>query len=174
MDGFVAILTLNSAATSVVDVSMGEKQYRFTCKRCASLCCSLGGPVITKKEAESIENTGLSSCGFIEPLTSGVNCSSLVVGGLKTRSDGSCVFLESDQTKNNRRCGIYSVRPALCRLYPFTFEQCGPDKVALKIIPCCLGLNSSEGQVVTENYILENVVGPLLDAMQVLQKDDKF
>jgi Fe-S-cluster containining protein len=166
----VAILTLNSQATSVVDVSMAKKQYRFTCKQCATLCCSLGGPVITKKEAETIENTGLSTSGFLEPLNSNVNSSSLMVGGLKTRSDGSCVFLERDQTKNCS-CSIYAVRPALCRLYPFTFQQLGPDKVALKIIPCCLGLNNSEGELVTEKFILENVAKPMLETIQILQKD---
>jgi Fe-S-cluster containining protein len=174
VDGVVAILTLNSQATSVIAVSMAKKQYSFNCKRCASLCCSLGGPVITKKEANSIQNTGHSTCDFLEPLNSDVNCPSLVVGGLKTRSDGSCVFLERDQTKNSSTCGIYPVRPALCRLYPFTFQRSGPDKVALKIIPCCLGLNISEGELVTEKFISENVVEPLLEAMRVLHNDGKF
>lgn len=34
---------------------------------------------------------------------------------IRRKNDGSCFFL----TKNNR-CAIYSVRPAICRLEPFT------------------------------------------------------
>ena len=174
MDEAVAVITLNSQNTSIVDVSLAEKPLRFTCTRCASLCCRLGGPIITKKEAQSIENTGLPVADFLVPLKSGVNCSSSVFGCLKSRNDGSCVFLERNKTKNSNSCNIYSVRPALCRLYPFTFEKVDSDKVVLKINPCCLGLNSSGGELVTKQYILDKVAEPLLEAVGLLNEDGSF
>jgi Fe-S-cluster containining protein len=36
---------------------------------------------------------------------------------LKTKSDGSCVFLE------NERCKIYEARPLICRVYPYMLHR---------------------------------------------------
>ena len=169
MEDVVAIITLDSQNLTVVDLTLTQKKYHFTCKQCASLCCKLGGPVITKNEAKLIESSGFCVADFLEPINRDVACSSVVAGSLKTRSNGSCIFLKRDQAHNRHYCSIYPVRPALCRLYPFSFEHCGPNKVALKIIPCCLGLSSCEGELVTEKFVSDRVLEPLLEAMRLLQ-----
>lgn len=169
----MAVITLDSQNLTVVDLSLTQKQYHFSCKQCASLCCKLGGPIITKNEAKLIESSGFCVADFLEPVNGDTAYSSVVVGSLKTRSNGSCVFLERDQQHNRYYCSIYPVRPALCRLYPFTFEHYGPNKVALKIIPCCLGL-SSEGEPITEKFVSDFVLESLLEAMQLLNRDGSF
>lgn len=40
---------------------------------------------------------------------------------LKTKTDGSCVFLE------NKRCKIYDSRPSICRVYPYMLHREADD-----------------------------------------------
>ena len=124
--------------------------------------------MLTRKDAERIEAAGYAVKDFVEPLTG--DALPHVVGGLKTREDGSCIFLDFDAEQNSFHCAIYDSRPAICRLYPFSFESLEGNRVALKFIPCCMGLNNPEGKLVDKEFVSSNLLEPLLEAMKLLQK----
>ena len=61
----------------------------------------------------------------------------------KRVEDGKCVFLEND------RCTIYSVRPLICRFYPFELNSCG-GKYSFRFTEECPGIG--KGRVLGEEY----------------------
>jgi Fe-S-cluster containining protein len=166
MNDAVAVITLDPQNRKIADLKLAQKQFRFKCKRCAALCCKLGEPVLTKKDAESIEAAGHPMKDFLEPTNN--KDLSPVYGSLKSREDGSCIFLQEDIEGNCFKCGIYDFRPSLCRLYPFSFERLDSNRVTLKFIPCCRGLNSAEGKVLDEEFVSSHLLEPLLEAMKLL------
>jgi Fe-S-cluster containining protein len=170
MNDVVAVITFDPKNRRITELKLANNLFRFRCKRCAALCCKLGGPVFTRKDAELIEAAGYPVKDFLEPKNGDAEGLPLVVGGLKTRADGSCVFLKFDAEQNCFQCGIYDHRPALCRLYPFIFESLGSNSVALKFIPCCMGLNNPEGEPLDENFVSFRLLEPLLEAMVLLKK----
>ena len=171
MNNVIAVITMDSQNSTIMDLTITQKPFRFKCKRCAALYCKLGGPVITRKDAKLIESAGYCVTDFLEPINRNEDCSPLVYGSLKTRKDGSCIFLKFDAEQKCHNCSIYDFRPALCRLYPFSFERLGYNKIALNIIPCCMGLNNPKGKVMDEKYVSSRLLEPLLEAMELLQKD---
>ena len=168
MNDIIAILTVNQQNRTIVDIKITQKQFKFKCKRNATLCCKLGGPTLTKKDITKIQSAGHSLEDFIQPpKNDATNC----IGSLKTRTDGSCIFLKHDKQQNKQNCEIYDFRPALCKIYPFHFEPLGPDKVALKLIPCCLGLNNPEGKDLDEKFISSVLLEPLLDVIELIHNN---
>jgi Fe-S-cluster containining protein len=88
---------------------------------------------------------------------------------MKSKKDGSCIFLEFEAKQNRYRCNIYDFRPLLCRLYPFSLEFTNSSQVALRFIPCCRSLNNSKGETLNDfvsNYLFE----PLLEALKLHKK----
>jgi Fe-S-cluster containining protein len=170
MNDAVAVITLDPKNRRITDLKLTQNQFRFKCKRCAALCCKLGGSMLTRKDAELLEATGYPVNDFLKPINGDAEGLPLVVGGLKTRADGSCIFLKFDVEQNSFQCGIYDYRPALCRLYPFSFESLGSNRVALKFIPCCMGLNNPEGEPLDENFVSKRLLEPFLESMELLQK----
>ncbi len=164
MNNIVATFSINPKNRTIHDLKITQKQFKFKCKRKAILCCKLGGPILTKKDIQKIQSAGHSIEDFFEPPKTNVDNS---LGSLKTRPDGSCIFLNYDKTQNQNNCSIYTARPALCRLYPFNFELLGPDRIALKFIPCCLGLKNPEGKLLDEKFVTTVLLEPLLDAIQL-------
>ena len=128
--------------------------------------------MLTRKDAELIDAAGYHVKDFLEPNNG--DADSLIVGSLKTEADGSCVFLKLGAEQNCFQCSIYDYRPTLCRLYPFRFESLGSNHVALKFIPCCMGLNNPEGKVLDKQYVSDHLLEPLLEAMTMLQKDTLY
>ncbi|MCJ7613537.1 YkgJ family cysteine cluster protein [Candidatus Bathyarchaeota archaeon] len=153
MDDILALITLESKNRKITDLSVTQKQFRFKCKRCAALCCKLGGPVLTKTDAARIEAAGYPVKDFLEPVNRDNKSLLLAIGGLKSREDGSCTFLQQDVDRNCFKCGIYDFRPTLCRLYPFRLESLDYNRIALKFIPCCNGLNNPEGKMLDEEIV---------------------
>jgi Fe-S-cluster containining protein len=168
MNDVVAVITLDSQNRKIADLKLAQKQFRFKCKRCAALCCKLGGPMLTRKDAESIEDAGYPMKDFLEPINRDNKGAPKVYGSLKSREDGSCIFLQQDIEQNCFRCGIYDFRPALCRLYPFSFERLGSNRIALRFIPCCRGLNNPEGKVLDGEFVSSHLLEQLLEAMKLL------
>ena len=168
MKNVLAVIIIDPLNRTIKDMSLIQKQFQFKCKRCASLCCKLGGPVLTRNEAELIESAGCCVSEFLEPGNSDKDFSPLVYGRLKSRKDGSCIFLKFDAKQNCHKCGIYDVRPALCRLYPFCFEMLGSNKIALKFIPCCMGLNNPNGKKLDKEFVSNYLLEPLLEATKLL------
>ena len=152
MNDILAIFTLNKKTKKASNLLITQKQFRFKCKRCAALCCKLGGPELLEHDVKKIEATGYSRKDFLEPSKkTGFNLTR-AVGALKTREDGSCVFLTQNSNMECINCSIYEVRPVLCRIYPFTIERLDQNKMAIKFIPCCKGLNNPEGKILEEKF----------------------
>ena len=164
MSKIVATFTINQKNRTIHDLKITQKQFRFKCKRNATLCCKLGGPILTKKDIQQIQKAGHLTDDFLE--ANKISDSSSL-GSLKTRPDGSCIFLTQDKDQNKHNCSIYTARPALCRLYPFNFEFLGTNRIALSFIPCCLGLKNPEGKVLDENFVTTVLLEPLFDAIQL-------
>ncbi len=106
MENLVAVITFDAKNQAVIE--LGPEKFRFSCKRCASLCCRLGGPVLSKEEIEKIEAAGNSLADFVEPIDGTNDYSVLACNRLKSREDGSCVFLDVDDEKQYHVCGVYA------------------------------------------------------------------
>ena len=154
MNDTLAIFTLDKKNKKISNLLVTQKQFRFRCLRCADLCCRLGGPELLEDDVKRIEATGHSRKYFLEPEKMNQSTLTHAVGTLKTRKDGSCIFL----TQNSEMeiiCSIYKFRPMLCKIYPFIIESLHQNKIALKFIPCCKGLNNPEGKILDEKFFSE-------------------
>lgn len=154
----VARVALNFTTKQVLDINIYQTRLRFKCKRCATFCCKLGGPKLTEKDVERIKKAGYLEEKFLEPILENE-----FKGNLKSRQDGSCIFLKFDTGNNRYECSIYDFRPALCRLFPFHFDKMSPNFLLLGLIPCCRGLNNPEGKPINEKFIVDNLLDALLD-----------
>jgi Fe-S-cluster containining protein len=162
----LARITLDSESGKVRDIFIHQRHLRFKCRRCASLCCRLGGPRLTRQDAERIRKAGYDAIDFLDPLNNKPEGLAFTCGSLKSGKDGSCIFLKSRPDQKRYECSIYDFRPALCRLYPFDFERKGPNVILLKLIPCCRGLSDAGGVSVDEEFIAEHLLTPLLEALE--------
>jgi len=82
---------------------------------------------------------------------------------IRNRTDGSCIFFSFDTLTRLHNCSIYSIRPALCRLYPFRFERSGENSYTLKLIPCCNGLNTEDSESVDIDFIAKTTSNTLFE-----------
>ena len=151
MKDILAICTLDKKTKKISNVLVTHKQFRFKCTRCADLCCKLGGPELLEDDVKRIEATGYSRKYFLESEKMNRSILTNVVGTLKTRKDGSCIFL-TQNTEMEIICSVYEFRPVLCKVYPFMIESLHPNTIAFKFIPCCKGLNNPEGKILDENF----------------------
>jgi len=164
----LARITINSETKQIIDLSLHQKHLRFKCGRCATFCCKLGGPKLTRKDIERVKQAGYDVKHFFEPASKNeFKGLPIMRGSLKNREDGSCIFLNSDVGKNSYKCSIYDFRPALCRLYPFDFDWISPNSLVLKFIPCCRGLNNRDGELVDEKFVDNHLLGALLEAIEL-------
>lgn len=151
----IARILLDPRTKQILDVTVYEENLRFECRRCATFCCKLGGPKLTKKDIERIAQAGYEARDFIVPLKDGSEGPLTFLGGLKSREDGSCIFLKFDPEREKYSCMIYDSRPALCRLYPFDFQKINTRSLMLRVIPCCRGLSTQNGAMVDERFIVD-------------------
>ena len=63
---------------------------------------------------------------------------------MKKRKNGKCIFLE------NNRCSIYSLRPLICRFYPFELKVTHNQKYTFLYTDECPGINN--GQQLNKSY----------------------
>jgi len=152
-------------------ISLHQKHLRFKCRRCATFCCKLGGPKLTKKDIERIEQAGYGAKDFLEPTLNSRFKGLPMRGSLKNKEDGSCVFLKFDAEKNGYECSIYDFRPVLCRLYPFEFEGINSNSVMLKFVPCCRGLNNPDGELVDKGFITNYLLDAMLEFLEDVKSD---
>jgi len=160
----VARIILNPETRQIRDITVYRKNLRFKCKRCATFCCKLGGPNLTKKDIERIKQAGYKTESFLEPVQNG-RYESMVTpyGCLRSKKDGSCIFLKFNYEKRSYECVIYDVRPILCRFYPFEVETPLPDCIIIRIISCCRGLNNAGGEPVDKRFIINHIVEAIFD-----------
>ncbi|KON33178.1 hypothetical protein AC477_01860 [miscellaneous Crenarchaeota group-1 archaeon SG8-32-1] len=174
MNYTLATITL-SKNKNISKLLVTQKQFRFKCKRCADLCCKLGGPELLEEDVKRIEASGYLRKHFL--LSEKMHTSGLThaVGALKTKNNGSCIFLSENHQMENI-CSIYEFRPVLCRIYPFKIERLNQNTTVLKFIPCCKGLNNPEGKILDEKFFsrLLNKFIKLVDSNnQVAQRPKK-
>ena len=162
---------MDSKTRQIRDLSLLQKRFRFKCKRCATFCCRLGGPKLTRNDIERIEEAGYHVKDFLEPANSEFKAMPFTRGSLKNREDGACIFLKFDAKQNRYECSIYDLRPILCRLYPFDFDRVGTNSIVLKFIPCCRGLNNLDGKLVDERFINKHLLAPLLEAIDYSKRE---
>jgi Fe-S-cluster containining protein len=162
----VAVITINTTENTIESVEILQKKgYRFKCKRCANLCCKLGGPPLTEQDVKRLVTAGYIAEQFLEHVNTNIPNT---VGVLKSGIDGRCIFLEFSPDTNQYGCGIYTFRPTLCRVYPFKFEKSEQNKVLVKIIPCCLGLNTPDAGFIDTEFMKKYLFEPLRDAVKLL------
>jgi Fe-S-cluster containining protein len=91
----------------------------FRCQNCGA-CCRVQPPDVDTSERKLIEAKGFR--GFLSrPDKTGLMW-------IRRKKDGSCFFLGSDN-----KCGIYEVRPAICRLEPFTIKDYDPERDQIEL-----------------------------------------
>jgi Fe-S-cluster containining protein len=151
----IAEVVLDSETRQIVGLTLYQ-QIRFNCKRCATFCCKLGGPKLTEKDIEQIRRAGYNTEEFLEPTSN----------SLKSKKDGSCIFLKFKAEKNVYTCSIYDSRPALCRLYPFELNKKSPYAFTLKLIPCCMGINNPNGETVGKEFIIHYLLDAALESLE--------
>ena len=156
-------ILLDAETKQILDITVYEENLRFKCRRCATLCCKLGGPKLTRKDIERIVQAGYEAGEFFVPLKGGSEGSPTFLGSLKSMEDDSCVFLRFNQERESYSCTIYDSRPALCRLYPFDFQKINSQSIMLGLIPCCRGLNSPDGELVNERFIVSYLLDAIFD-----------
>jgi Fe-S-cluster containining protein len=142
-------------------------KYCQNCKK-STHCCVFedkkGFTFLTPSDAKAISDfTGLAPRDFVQytPLSKDVildleTCDEVKEGSLratqldskgrilrlKTRENGRCIFLQDDG-----KCGIYGVRPNICRIYPFWAMRLLDDKIKVirhDVIPTCPIIRSLE------------------------------
>lgn len=169
MNEILARITVSPETKRIKVLSIHRKHLRFRCRRCGVFCCRLGGPKLTRKDIERIKEAGYDVKRFLEPVSNSEFKGLLITcGSLKSKEDGSCIFLKFDVKKDCYECSIYNSRPVLCRLYPFDFDRMSLSIIALKFIPCCRGLNNSDGELVDKEFITNHLLDALLEVMELI------
>lgn len=148
----IAEILLDIKDRRVQHITFYEKRLRFKCQRCAVFCCKLGGPKLSERDIQHLKQIRSNASEFLD-----------IHGRLRDKEDGSCIFLKFDVEREVHECSVYDYRPALCRIYPFHVEKSSPNSYTLKLIPCCNGLNTKDGELVNENFIKINLLDALLD-----------
>lgn len=119
---------------------------RFRCMKCG-ICCGdteekTRCVLLLSAEAEQIAKATLQP---IFKFTVKIRDKAPFSYEIKKRSeDGKCVFLE------NNRCTIYSLRPLICRFYPFELKVSPDRKYQFLYTEECPGIN--KGRVLSEKY----------------------
>lgn len=78
----IAEIVIDPRTNRLTILNFNEKHVAFTCKRCAVFCCRLGGPKPSSEDIENLRKAGNDAEAFLD-----------VNGSLKSRPDGSCIFL---------------------------------------------------------------------------------
>jgi len=154
----VAEVLLSPENQQITNLTLHEKRLRFKCQQCAVFCCKLGGPTLSEKDVKRIEQAHYHVEEFVDG------------NRLKSKEDGSCIFLNFNRRKSVYECSIYGFRPALCRIYPFSLEEKSPNSFVLKLIPCCNGLNSPDGELVNEKFIIKHLLDSVIEIFEETRK----
>jgi len=153
----IAEITIDLKSRRIERIDHHGSRFTFKCQRCSVFCCKLGGPKLSQKDIARLEEGGRRVSEFLNIDHMSLRC----------REDGSCVFLFFDTTTQVYTCSVYDYRPTLCRLYPLEFKRSGQNTYALRLIPCCNGLNAKDDESVDTNLIIKmtaQILIELLDA----------
>ena len=115
-------------------------------------------PDVDKNEQKRIKDRGFKD--FLQPPDE------TGLDWIRRKQDDSCWFL----TKDNK-CQIYDVRPAVCRLEPFTIVDFDYETNTVELEPnfpfseCCVGFNEDPKTVSREDLIkaVQVLIGKIMD-----------
>jgi Fe-S-cluster containining protein len=118
---------------------------RFQCTKCGKCCGDTKEKtrhiLLLKTEAEQIATaTSQPTSAF----TIKIKNKAPYNYEMKKTKDGKCIFLK------NNRCTIYSVRPLICRFYPFELKIAHSGKHTFLYTLECSGIN--KGPMLSKNY----------------------
>jgi hypothetical protein len=65
----IAEVTVNPKTYLVTKIIFHQKRLQFKCQRCAVFCCKLGGPKLTEKNVNYIEQAGYRLEKSLEPVS---------------------------------------------------------------------------------------------------------
>jgi uncharacterized protein len=122
------------------------KTLRFHCTKCG-ICCGdttekIRHVLLLRTEAEEIVQT---TCQPIPKFAVSIKNKTPYAFEMKKRAeDRKCVFLK------NNRCTIYSLRPIICRFYPFELKVSSIRKNMFLFTEECQGIN--KGKILNEHY----------------------
>jgi Fe-S-cluster containining protein len=118
---------------------------RFRCIKCGKCCGDTKEKtrhiLLLRTEAEQIAKATLQP---ISEFTVKIKDKAPYSYEMKKTKDGKCVFLE------NNCCTIYTVRPLICRFYPFELKIAHSGKYTFLYTPECSGIN--KGPILSKNY----------------------
>jgi Fe-S-cluster containining protein len=119
----------------------------FHCTKCG-ICCGNTKEktrhiILLRTEAEQIAKITLQP---IHKFTVKIKGKAPYIYEMKKRENGKCVFLK------NERCAIYSLRPLICRFYPFELKVSAraSKKFQFFYTKECPGI--SKGQLLNKDY----------------------
>jgi len=124
---------------------------RFTCNQCGNCCTGPQGYVwFTSAEAKAMaEYLGVSVEEFMEQYTKRVDGRPSLTENYNRSVRGyDCVFLDRDE-QGKALCGIYPVRPAQCRTWPFWRENLASPRAWQRASRDCEGMtrgNAGQGK----------------------------
>jgi Fe-S-cluster containining protein len=84
----------------------------FRCKRCSE-CCKKYTIMLFKDDVKKIKNKCYDESYFLDKETIGAYKNKFIL----KKINGKCVFLKKKD--NVYFCGIYDIRPKICKQYPF-------------------------------------------------------
>jgi Fe-S-cluster containining protein len=118
---------------------------RFRCIKCGKCCGDTKEKtrniLLLRIEAEQIAKETLQP---ILEFTAKIKDKLPYSYEMKKTEDGKCVFLK------NNCCTIYTVRPLICRFYPFELKIAHSGKYTFLSTPECSGIN--KGPILSKNY----------------------
>lgn len=122
---------------------------RFYCTKCG-ICCGdtkekTRHILLLRTEAEQIAKTTSQPISkFAVKINDKAPRARYTYEMKKTAEDAKCVFLQ------HNRCTIYSLRPLICRFYPFELRMTHGGKYKFLFTEECPGIN--KGRILSEGY----------------------
>ncbi len=118
---------------------------RFQCIKCGTCCGD------TKEKTRHIlllgteaEQIATATSQPISEFTVKIKNKAPYSYEMKKTKNGKCIFLEK------KRCTIYSLRPLICRFYPFELKSADSGKHKFLYTLECSGIN--KGPMLSKNY----------------------
>ena len=81
-----------------------SEKYLSVCQKCKALCCTLVLPPVTEEERKVVLDAGFDN--YFTSIGDGIY-------SINPTDKGNCPYLKSDFS-----CGIQSVKPKLCKVWP--------------------------------------------------------
>jgi len=144
------------------DAQKSDEGLRFQCTLCGNCCTGAEGYVgFTDDEARAIaERLGLTERDFREKYTrSTPHGQSLTEKPTTFGLD--CVFLDREKIPGKAVCGIYEVRPAQCRSWPFWRSVVSTEHAWRRASVGCPGIDRGPKVIPPEEIRIHRATVPM-------------